>query len=240
MSTHDALNPDSCSLAGGSTAVELPCSAILFDLDGVLVSSAASVRRSWLQWASDHDLDPGAVLAATPGTRSVDTIRAVAPALDAELEAAQLEQRQAEDVADIEQCSGAGDLLNDLDDDEWAIVTSAPTWLAKVRLRAAGLPEPRVLVANDDVETGKPEPDGYLLAARQLGCSTSECLVIEDAAAGVEAGRRAGMRVVGLTHGGDTDALSGADVLVETCADLVLDRHSGRGLQLTAARVIRG
>ncbi|MBF6170092.1 HAD-IA family hydrolase [Nocardia blacklockiae] len=218
--------------------VELFCSAILFDLDGVLVDSGASVRRSWVQWAGDHHLDADTVVAATPGRRSVDTIRAVAPQLDAELEAARLEQRQSTDVADIEPCSGARTLLEELDEDEWAVVTSAPTWLAKIRLRAAGLPEPRVLVGNDAVDVGKPDPSGYLLAARRLGRTTLDCVVIEDAQSGIEAGKRAGIRVVALAYGEDAAALSGADVVVATCADLVIRRDVERGFRLTAEQVV--
>ncbi|NUT49475.1 MAG: HAD-IA family hydrolase [Saccharothrix sp.] len=200
-------------------------SAVLFDLDGVLVRSTDSVRRSWTEWAGRHGLDPSLVLAASSGVRSVDTIRRVAPSLDAVAEATRLEVAQALDVTDVVAGLGAADLLGRLARPEWAVVTSGTKPLATARLRAAGLAVPEVLVTAEQVERGKPDPAGYLLAARLLGKPARECVVVEDAEVGVEAGHRAGMKVVGVANGRRSAHLAGADLVVESLADLeVADR----------------
>jgi sugar-phosphatase len=204
--------------------VEFACSAVLFDLDGVLVFSAASVRRSWIAWAAAHGLDEREVLAASKGWRSVDTIRHVAPGLNAVAEAAQLEAEQALDVADVTAGPGSSGLLDQLADGEWAVVTSGSEPLSRARLRAAGLPAPGVLVTAERVSHGKPDPGGYLLAARLLCRAPEGCLVIEDSLAGVRSGKRAGMRVLGLTNGSDAGHLAEADAVVESCMDIRVTR----------------
>ncbi|SDP40301.1 sugar-phosphatase [Lentzea jiangxiensis] len=212
-----------------SQSVEMSAAAVLFDLDGVLVFSSASVHRSWTAWAHSHGIDPVAVLAAASGTRSVDTIRQVAPHLDAEAEATRLEAGQALDTSDVTAGPGAAALLESLAQHEWAIVTSGSEPLARARLRAAGLPEPKVFVTAEQVSAGKPDPAGYLLAAGLLGAPPQRCVVIEDAAAGIAAGRSAGMRVIGL-GGGESEHLAEADVVAGACADLEVLREPGRGL----------
>lgn len=217
-----------------------PCAAVLFDLDGVLVHSAAAVRRSWRAWALAHGLDPDAVQAATHGRRTVDTIREVAPYLDAESAAADLEAAQALDTAGLSAGAGARRLAARLVAGEWGVVTSGTRRLALARLRAAGLPEPGVLVAGDDVARGKPSPEGYLLAAGRLNQPPARCLVVEDAPAGVTAGRAAGMRVLGMTNGGDPAPLARADALVRSCAQLRVRRSRTAGLVLEVAEVASG
>jgi mannitol-1-/sugar-/sorbitol-6-phosphatase len=221
--------------------VELSCSAILFDLDGVLVFSEASVLRSWTAWAERHGIALADVLAASRGQRSVDTIHTVAPKLDAAEEAARLEAEQAIDIGDVRAGQGAADLLGTLAVGEWAVVTSGTAPLATARLRVAGLPIPDVLVTAEEVSDGKPDPAGYLLASRGLGRKPADCVVVEDAAAGVEAGRRAGMRVIGVTNGDGMSHLAAADVLVDSCADITIRRDAtgepGTGFLIRAARV---
>ncbi|MBT8227722.1 MAG: HAD-IA family hydrolase [Dactylosporangium sp.] len=199
----------------------ISCVAVLFDLDGVLVDSAAAVERSWLEFARRHRLGTDRVLAVCHGRPSVETIRILLPEADAPAVAVALEREQAADVRDIVACAGAAALLERLPADRWAVVTSGTRPLATARIRAAGLPLPRIMVAAGDVPRGKPAPDGYLEAARLLDASPADCVVVEDAAPGGAAARAAGMRVVGMTGTGlRPDA--GLDVVAASLDELRL------------------
>jgi sugar-phosphatase len=167
------------------------------------------------------------VEAAAHGRRTVDTIRQLMPEMDADRAAEELEATQALDVADVFAGRGARELLNCLGADEWAVVTSGTRHLARARIEAAGLPEPAVLVTGDEVDNGKPHPEGYLLASTRLGHDPSACVVIEDAGAGVRAARQAGMRVIGLTNGEDGTQLVEADMVVNSCEDIHIARNPG-------------
>jgi mannitol-1-/sugar-/sorbitol-6-phosphatase len=202
------------------------CTAVLFDLDGVLVHSDASVQRVWREWARRHGLPFQTVMLAAQGRRTVDTIRELAPHLEPRSEAAALEAVQAQDASDVTAGRGAAELISTLREPEWAVVTSGTRVLARARLRAAGLPEPKVLICGDDIARGKPHPDGYLYAAACLGLPAAECIVIEDAAAGVQAARQAGMRVIGLSHGNGGSDLAEADVCVDWCSEIQVERIS--------------
>jgi len=204
-----------------TSEVTLDAAAVLFDLDGVLVDSGTAIERSWLRWAAEHGLPAQTVLAACHGRPSAETIAAVAEHLDAKAEAVRLEQRQAADTAELTRCPGAARLLTALPPRRWAIVTSGSRPLAVSRLRAVRLPVPDVLVTADDVAHGKPAPDGYLQAAARLGLPPERCVVVEDSASGVSAGRAAGCRVVGIAG----DQLGGVpDVVVSSLADLTARR----------------
>jgi mannitol-1-/sugar-/sorbitol-6-phosphatase len=205
-------------------ATHYRCAAVLFDLDGVLVHSDASVERSWQQWAHAHGIPYDLVKSMAHGRRTVDTISELAPQLDPAEQAAALEAAQAEDAADVTAGRGAAEIIGKLRAAEWAVVTSGTRALALTRLRAAGLPEPEVLVCGDDVPQGKPHPDSYLCAAARISLPASQCVVIEDAAAGVRAARRAGMRVIGLTHGKGDAHLAEADSCADWCSDIEIDR----------------
>lgn len=209
--------------------------AILFDLDGVLVHSSGSVQRSWRRWAAEHALPANAVERAAHGRRTVDTIRLLAPGLDAPAEAARLETAQARDTRDVSAGIGAVELLGRLRPGEWGVVTSGTRELATARLRAAGLPAPAVLVAGDDVALGKPAPEGYLRGAEALGRPPSRCAVVEDALPGLRAAQAAGCRTIAVTNGGPIGGLSTADLVVTTLADLRLQRDAD-GLTLWADR----
>ena len=174
------------------------CRAILFDLDGVLVDSTACVERHWRMWAQRHGLDAEYVLADSHGRRTIDTIRAVAPELATEAEAARLEQEEALDTVGIVAAPGAAELLTALQSVPWAVVTSGSRLMATTRLRFTELPIPQVLITADDVEQGKPAPEGYLKAANLLGINPQDCIVIEDAPPGIEAGRAAHATVIGV------------------------------------------
>jgi sugar-phosphatase len=177
--------------------------AFLFDMDGTLVDSIASANRVWRRWAESHGLDPEIVLRTMHGVRAVETIRRLSvPGMDVEREADALTLAEMADLEGIVAIKGAAAFLNSLPPDRWAIVTSAPRELALLRLGAAGIPTPRVLITADDVAKGKPAPDCFLLAARTLGVAARDCLVWEDALAGIKAAEAAGatVMVVGASH----------------------------------------
>jgi len=182
--------------------------AVLLDMDGTLVDSDAAVERAWLTWASEYRVNMGSAPLIAHGMPALNNVRRLRPDLS-ETEAAAAAQRQLElqyeDVADVTAAPGAAELLGELDrlGLPWAVVTSADPPLARTRLAAAGI-RPALLVTIDDVRAGKPDPEGYLLAARKLGADPRRCLVVEDAAAGVAAGRAAGAVVAGL-RGVDAD-----------------------------------
>jgi sugar-phosphatase len=199
------------------------CSAILFDLDGVLVDSAAYVEQQWRRWASARGLRPEPFLRVCHGRRALETIRIAAPDLDAEAEVKAFEPAEDAPAAPIGPLAGAGRLLGLLPIGSWAVATSGLRPVATSRLRRAGLPVPPVLVCAEDVARGKPSPDAYLLAARELGMLPSACLVIEDAPAGVQAARAAGMTVVGVTTTHPCDQLT-ADACAESLAGVYLGR----------------
>lgn len=176
--------------------------AVLLDMDGTLVDSDASVERAWTTWSAEHGLDPAAVLAIAHGSPADRTVRRLLPALDDAIvaEAAQRQlDLQYDDLSDVVAAPGAPELLAALDRTglPWAVVTSADVRLAKARLGAAGI-DPPLLVTVEDVRRGKPDPEGYLLAAGRLGVNPAACLVVEDSEPGLAAGRAAGMRTAAL------------------------------------------
>lgn len=174
--------------------------AVLFDMDGTLVDSRAVVERVWRDWAAAHGRDFAPILAESHGRRTIDTVRAFAiPGMDVEEESRKLEALEVADVEGIVAIAGAAELLARLPSQRWAVVTSASRELAVRRLTAAGLPIPATMITAEDVAIGKPDPEGYLKAARLLGAAANKCLVFEDAPAGIEAGRRAGCDVIAIT-----------------------------------------
>ena len=176
--------------------------AVLFDMDGTLVDSDAVVRRSWAAWAAKHDIDLAHVLRVSPGKPGAQAMAELAPHLtraQIAADAADLLRREVSDLDGVAAAAGAAELVDAVRASGigWAVVTSASRALATVRLRACGLPAPPVLITCDDVERGKPDPEGFLRAAALLGAEPSRCVVIEDADAGVRAGLAAGMTVIG-------------------------------------------
>lgn len=174
------------------------CRGILFDMDGTLVDSTVAVESIWAAWALRHGLDVQRILAVSHGRRTVDTLRELVPHLDIESEAAELEAQEIDARDGVVEVPGAAALLRQVPTDRWAVVTSASRPLAVARLSAAGLPIPAVLVSASDVEHGKPDPEGYLLAAARLKLAPQDSLVLEDTPAGLAAGRAAGMQVLAL------------------------------------------
>jgi len=178
---------------------EIRVRAVLFDMDGTLVNSNAAVLLVWRRWAKRHGLDGDAITASTHGRRAADTIRSYAPAsVDLAAEVAWLEEHELAERDGIVAVPGARELVAALPPNRVALVTSAPRALAAMRLERAGIPIPNVFISAEDVACGKPDPEGYLEAARRLGVDARDCLVVEDASAGLEAGRAAGARVLAI------------------------------------------
>ena len=192
------------------------CSAILFDLDGVLVDSTRSVDRQWRKWAQENNLEPDAVVRAAHGRRTIETVRQVAPHLNAEAEMRKIERQEVEDTDGVVVMPGAADLLRSIPDGRWCVVTSGTRLLATGRLRVANLPTPGIMVSADDVTKGKPDPEPYLKGAKLLGTKPEECLVIEDAPAGVRAAHAGKMKVIAITSTFPKAELKEADALVRS------------------------
>jgi mannitol-1-/sugar-/sorbitol-6-phosphatase len=201
------------------------CRGVLFDLDGVLVDSTPAVARVWAGWASAHGFDPDEVVKKAHGRPSIATIRELLPGADHTAEDREVERREIADIEGVVPLPGAVELLQALPLERWAIVTSCTRPLAGVRIAAAGLPKPRYLVTSTDAKHGKPDPEPYLKGAQLLGVPASECIVIEDAPAGIRSGKAAGARVLALrTTASDAELhQAGADWIVDDCAKLFLD-----------------
>jgi sugar-phosphatase len=193
--------------------------AVLVDLDGTLIDSSAAAGRAWEAFAVRHGLDPAETLHFAQGRPSRETVKVLAPDADGAEEAALLESAEVNDTADVYALPGAETLLAGT----WplAIVTSCSLALARARLSAAGLPEPAVIVSADDVSAGKPDPEPFSLGAQRLGVRAEECIVLEDAPAGIEAARAAGAHVIALISTHPREELGGADWIVESLAALL-------------------
>lgn len=174
--------------------------AFLFDMDGTVLDSIAVANRVWRRWAESHGLDPEPILAVMHGVQAVQTIRRFAPpGVDVLAETAALTRAEIDEADGTLPIPGAPAFLAALPANRWAIVTSAPRSLALRRLAVAGIPMPALLISADDVAHGKPAPDCFLLAAEKLGVAASDCLVWEDAPAGIAAGEAAGATVMVVT-----------------------------------------
>lgn len=176
--------------------------AVLLDMDGTLVDSDAAVERAWRAWAREYSVDLRDGLGDVHGSPAIRTVRRLRPDLDdqaAQAAAGRQLALQYDDVSDVTALPGVTELLAEVVRRElpWAVVTSADVRLAQVRLAAAGVTPP-LLVTAEDVRAGKPDPESYLLAARRLATDPARCLVVEDSAAGVTAGRAAGAMVAAL------------------------------------------
>ncbi len=204
--------------------------AFLFDIDGTLVDSAAAIERAWREVAGEFGVSADAVLRACHGRRDVEVVDEF---FEPGVRSRVLGRIAALDLGSVAAASavpGASGVLGGLDDGQWAAVTSGPRGLMTARLRAAGLPVPRVMVTAEDVVNGKPDPEGFLLAARTLGHPPAHCVVVEDSPAGVAAGRAAGATVVGITTTHRAADLVHADLVVEDLRGLpeVLDEFFAR------------
>src|ERR1700676_4212458 len=204
----------------------IQCRGLLFDLDGVLVDSTPAVARAWAGWAREHGFDePDEVVKKAHGRPSISTIRELLPRADHAAEDREMERREIADTEGVIPLPGAMELLQALPLERWAIVTSCTRALAHVRIAAAGLPKPKHLVTATDVKNGKPDPEPYLKGAQILGVPAADCLVVEDAPAGIRAGKAAGARVLALrTTAGDAELTeSGATWIIDNLAAVRLD-----------------
>jgi sugar-phosphatase len=222
---------------------EITCGALLFDLDGVLVDSTPAVIRVWSRWAIARGFDPNEVARKAHGRPSIATVRDYLPYADAEAENREVERGELEDLDGVVPLPGARELLSALPPDRWTVVTSCTRRLAQTRLRAAGMPIPDRLVTCDDVKNGKPDPEPYLKGAAFLGATAKDCVVVEDAPAGIRSGKAAGARVIACrTMAADSELKdAGADWIVENCKSISFSPASARGglrLLLAADAVI--
>lgn len=212
------------------SVLTLRARALLLDMDGTLVHSTGEVETVWRLWCRRHRLDPEPVLAMCHGVRSREVSRTLAPQPDLAQEVALLDDLEIHHTGQAEALAGARTLLASLPVERWAVVTSASQRVARHRLRSAGLPLPALLVGAEDVEHGKPDPEPYLLAAERLGIAAADCLVFEDAPAGISSALRAGCRVVQV--GGRQRLSPGISALIQDWRQVSVVVEA-EGLQLT-------
>ncbi|MHB1022834.1 MAG: HAD family hydrolase [Acidobacteriaceae bacterium] len=205
---------------------------LLFDMDGVLISSIGSVERSWLRWAQHYGLDVSQGLQVPHGRRAMDIIRMLCPDIDADAGLRLIEDMEVEDMDDLKVLPGVAKLLRALPPEQWAVVTSATLRLAESRLTYAGLPLPKKFITAESVVNGKPHPEPYQRGAELLGLKPEECIVVEDAPAGVGAGKQAGCRVLAILTSHEADELRDADWIIPSLADLQYEQGPDGLLQL--------
>jgi sugar-phosphatase len=207
--------------------------AILFDIDGTLVDSTAAVIRTWETWAATRGIDAQEILRVCHGRRTEDTLALFLPVAQHAAAVAELQQLELADLDEVIALPGTRSLLTGLPADRWAAVTSGSRAVMQTRLAASGLPIPDVLVSAEAVDAGKPDPEGYLKAAAALGRDIGRCLVVEDAPAGIQAGRAAGAQVLAVATSHRASELTSADAVVPDLTALEVDVTAGRVLVRT-------
>ena len=207
--------------------VSIRCKGILFDMDGILISSLGSVERSWTTWADLRGVDPRRALEITHGCRAIETVARLRPDLDCEAELKVIEDLEIGDNEGLTVLPGVLSLLAALPGEKWTVVTSATERLARARLAAGGVPVPKRMVTAESVAVGKPDPAPYLAGAALLGLAPEDCVVFEDAASGTKSGRAAGCTVVATTFSHSVEALDAAHYLVEDLCGLEAKVLSG-------------
>lgn len=215
--------------------IRINCSALLFDMDGVLINSTPAVARVWTKWAVDHGFNPEEVVRKAQGRPSLTTVREFLPNADHDAENRKVEQSEIEDLEGVFALPGALELLGSLPHDRWTIVTSCTRPLAEVRIRAAGLPLPRCFVTSNDIKNGKPAPDPYRKGAEVLGFASEDCVVLEDVPAGICSGKAAGSRVIAFptTVAASELEKAGADWVLKNCGEISLDKPALRDGKLS-------
>ena len=198
----------------------LNCKAILFDLDGTLIESTFYIEKLWQNWGVRHGITPQRMSDVMHGRRAVEIVGIVAPHLSIQDEVYALETNEISGMEGMRSYPGAKELLNSLPRRQWAIVTSGSTRVASARLNYANLPTPDVFITADQVSAGKPAPDAFLLAARQLNVKPSDCIVFEDTPAGIQAAKAGGMKAIGIASTHPKEALKLSDVVVQQLADV--------------------
>lgn len=208
-----------------SSPVLIRCQGILFDMDGILISSLGSVERSWTKWATMRGIDPVSSLRTAHGRRAIETVAMLRPDLDSEAELKILEDLEIADNEGLRALPGVFELLRSLPTDRWTVVTSATEKLARARLADGGIPVPTRLVTADQVTRGKPHPEPFIAGAALLGFKPEECVVFEDSASGVIAGRAAGCTVIATTFSHSVESLEAAHYLVEDLTGITAAHH---------------
>ena len=205
-----------------SNLVTIEAAGILFDMDGVLISSIGSVNRCWSRWAEHYGLPDASTIRIEHGTRAVDMIAKLMPGLDVAEGLRLIEDMEIEDVSELQVLPGARALLESLLPERWAIVTSATYRLLLGRLKAAELPVPERIISGDMVERGKPDPEPYRRGAELIHAAPAACIVVEDAPSGVGAGLAAGCRVLGVlgSHSEVELRAAGATWIVQSLNDV--------------------
>jgi mannitol-1-/sugar-/sorbitol-6-phosphatase len=193
---------------------------ILFDMDGVLVSSLGSVERSWQAWAVSRGVDPGLAIRTAHGRRAIETIRLLRPDLNDVEELKWIESLEVEDNEGLEILHGVRPILESLSEKYWTVVTSATDRLARARMAYGGIPIPARMITADMVEKGKPDPEPYRRGAELLGLAPADCLVIEDSASGARAGHAAGCKVLATLFSHSLESLAAADWIVRSLEDV--------------------
>ncbi|MET8595903.1 HAD-IA family hydrolase [Streptomyces althioticus] len=207
-----------------TTPAVLPARALLLDMDGTLVNSDASVERIWRRWAERHGLDGDEVMKVVHGRQGYASMALLLPDRPMEQNYAENARLLAEETADTEgvvAIPGAREFLASLDGLPHALVTSADVALSTARMAAAGLEQPAVRITAESVGASKPDPEGFLKGAAELGVDPADCVVFEDSGAGIAAGRAAGMRVVGI---GPRAGLHQPDVAVRDLTQVRVER----------------
>ena len=214
-----------------SEAVRVETKGLLFDMDGVLISSIGSVRRCWRRWAAMYGVPNADTYEVPHGMRAIEIVKQLRPDIDPIEGLRVIEDMEIEDTEDLKVLPGVKALLESLPADRWAIVTSATRRLMLGRLEVAGLPAPERIVSADDVERGKPDPEPYRRGAELLGCTPHECIVVEDAPSGVGAGKAAGSRVLGVVGTHTIPELHEADWIVLSLESVAAKSGNG-GLEI--------
>ena len=194
--------------------VQVRCKGVLFDMDGILISSLGSVERSWTKWAQMRGIDPAHACKMAHGCRSIETVAMLRPDLDAQAENDLIEGLEIADIEGVSVLPGVLSFLAALPKERWTVVTSATEPLARVRLAAGTIPVPERIITANDVAEGKPHPAPYLAGAALLGFAPEDCVVFEDAASGTKAGRAAGCTVIATTFSHSIESLSAAHYLI--------------------------
>ena len=214
--------------------VQIRCRGVLFDMDGILISSLGSVERSWAKWAGMRGVDPTYTIGIAHGRRAIETLALLRPDLDSEAELKVVEELEIGDNEGLMVLPGVLELLSALPEDCWTVVTSATERLARARLAAGGIPAPKRLITAEHVTCGKPHPEPFMAGAALLGVAPEDCVVFEDSSSGAQAGRAAGCTVVATTFSHPVESLEAAHYLVKDLTGVKATRD-GAGLVLSLA-----
>jgi mannitol-1-/sugar-/sorbitol-6-phosphatase len=207
---------------------------LLFDMDGVLISSLGSVERSWKKWGEMHGVDGETAIKVAHGQRAIETVRLLRPDMDENVGLKIIEEIEIADTEGLEILGGVRRLLDTIPQKYWTIVTSATEALARVRLAHAGIRVPANIITANMVTNGKPHPEPYARGAELLGLRPEECVVLEDSASGAKSGHAAGCRVLATLFSHSVEALAAADWIVPSLEDLsvtVLPEDDGLELE---------